>query len=147
MQNTGCSTIRAKMLINDCEVNFEIDSGAEVNIIQQKYVFKSQVKPATRSLTMWNHSSEKPLREATLNVTNPNTDETTINDLNVGSNKFNNFLGVAAVHHMNLITVNKQNFTVGQVAASDLGDLGEVHLYTDDNVHPRVVLYNAHCFA
>ena len=40
------------------------------------------------------------------------------------------------MQHMNLITVNKQNFTVGQVALSDLGDLGEVHLYTDDNVHP-----------
>ena len=45
VQNTGRSTIHAKMLVSDCEVNFEIDSGAEVNIIQQKYVLKSQVKP------------------------------------------------------------------------------------------------------
>ena len=51
VQNTGLSTIRAKMLVNDCEVNFEIDSGAEVNIIQQKYVLKSM--------------------EASLSVTNP----------------------------------------------------------------------------
>ena len=40
---------------------------------------------------------------------------------------------------MNLITVNKQKFTVGQVAVSELGDLGEVHLYTDDDVHPRAL--------
>ena len=26
VQNTGCSTICAKMLVNDCNVNFEIDS-------------------------------------------------------------------------------------------------------------------------
>ena len=120
VQNTGRSTIRAKMLVNDCEVNCEIDSGAEVNIIQQKYVLKSQVKPATLSLTMWNHSSEKPLGEASLNVTNPKTGETTKTDFIVVSNKFNNLLGVAAVQHMNLITVNKQNFTVGQVAVSIL---------------------------
>ena len=73
LDNTGHSTIRAKMLVNDCEVNFEIDSGAKVNIIQQKYVLKSQVKPATLSLTMWNHSSVKPLGGASLNVTNPKT--------------------------------------------------------------------------
>ena len=139
MQKTGRSTIRAKMLVNDCQVNFEIDSGAEVNIIQQKYVLKSQVKPATLSLTMWNHSSEKPLGEASLRVTNPKTGETTKTDSIVVSNKFNNLLGVTAVQHMNLITVNKQNFTAGQVAVSDLGDLGEVHLYTDDDVHPRAL--------
>ena len=51
----GC----AKMLVNDCEDNFEIDSGAEVNIIQQRYVLKSQVKPATLSLTMWNQRRAK----------------------------------------------------------------------------------------
>ena len=129
VQNTGRSTIRAKMLVNDCEVNFEIDSGAEVNMIQQKYALKRQGKPATLSLTMWNHSLEEPLRE------------TTKTDFIVFSNKFNNLLGVAAVQHMNLITVNKQKFTVGQVAVSELGkkNLGEVHLYTDDDVNPRAL--------
>ena len=53
------STIRVKMLVNDCKVNFEIDSSAKVNILKQKYVLKSQVKSATLSLTMWNHFSEK----------------------------------------------------------------------------------------
>ena len=38
------------------------------------------------------------------------------------------------MQHIFLITVNKQNFTVGQVAVSDLGLPGEVHLYTDDDV-------------
>ena len=132
VQNTGRSTIRAKMLVNDCEVNFEIDSGAEVNIIQQKFFLKSQVKPTTLSLTMWNDSSEKPPGEASLNLTNPKMGETTKTDFIVVSNKFNNLLGVAFVQHM----VNKQNFTVGQVAVSDLGDLGEVHLYTDTRVLP-----------
>ena len=88
---------------------------------------------------MWNHSSKKPLGEASVNVTNPKTGETTKTDFIVVSNKFNNLLGVAAVQHLNLITVNKQNFTMGQVAVSDLGDLGEVHLYTDDIVHPRAL--------
>ena len=45
------------------------------------------------------------------------------------------------MQHMNLITVNKQKFTVGQVAVSELGDLGEVHLYNDDDVHPRALPY------
>ena len=88
---------------------------------------------------MWNHSSEKPVGEVSLNITNPKTGETTKTDFIVVSNKFNNLLEVAAVQHMNLITVIKQNFTVGQVAVSELGDLGEVHLYTDDDVHPRAL--------
>ena len=95
---------------------------------------------------MWNHSSEKPLGEASLNVTNPKTGKTTKTDFIVVSNKFNNLLGVAAMQHVNLIMVNKQNFSVGQVAVSDLGDLGEVHLYTNDDVHPRALPCRTICF-
>ena len=95
---------------------------------------------------MWNHSSEKPLGEASLNVTNPKTGKTTKTDFSVVSNKFNNLLGVAAMQHVNLIMVNKQNFSVGQVAVSDLGDLGEVHLYTNDDVHPRALPCRTICF-
>ena len=139
VQSTGRSTIRAKMIVNDCEVNFEIDSGAEVNIIKQKYVRKSQVRPAKLNLTMWNHSSEKPLGEAYLDVTNPKTGESTKANFIVVSNKFNNLLGVTSVQEMTLITVNRGNFNVGQVSVSDLGDLGEVHLYTDSDVQPRTL--------
>ena len=40
VHQSGNHTVRAKMIVNDCEVNFELDSGAEVNTLNQKYVLR-----------------------------------------------------------------------------------------------------------
>ena len=49
--------ITALLKVNDCDVRFQLDTGADVNTICQQYVRKEQVKPSKQQLTMWNHSA------------------------------------------------------------------------------------------
>ena len=65
----------ALMFVNGCEVRFQLDSGAEVNTICQKYVKKEQVKPTDTKLTMWNSTKLAPLGKVKLKVTNPKNKE------------------------------------------------------------------------
>ena len=76
----GNWTVRAKMVVNDCEILFDLDSRAEDNTIRQQYVLRNQVKPTSLQLMIWNKSSEKP--------------------------HLNCPLGISAVQHMNLVTIN-----------------------------------------
>lgn len=62
---------KAKMMINDYEVNFHIDTGAQVNTIQQKFVRKSQRIKKVSYLRKWNKSTAKSLEEAILTVKTP----------------------------------------------------------------------------
>ena len=48
--------VTALMQVNGCEVRFQLDSGAAVNTIRQKFVKKSQVKSTSQKLIMWNKS-------------------------------------------------------------------------------------------
>ena len=140
VHQSGNHTVRAKMIVNDCEVNFELDSGAEVNTLNQKYVLRSQVKPTKLNLKMWNEASEKPLGEVTLDVKNPKTGNKSTVNFVVVPNNLNCLLGVKTVQDMGLLTINKDNFNIGSVASDQaLGDLGEVHLYTDESVQPRAL--------
>ena len=140
VHKTGSKTVRAQMVVNNCDVTFELDSGAEVNTIKQKYVLQQQVKPTKISLTMWNKSLEKPLGEAKLEVENPKTGRSTLLDFVVVPNNFNCLLGVKSVQEMDLLTINRTNFNLGNISIEqDLGDLGEVHLYTDKSVQPRAL--------
>ena len=137
----GQDHVTALMIVNDCEIRFQLDSGADVNTIKQKFVKKEQVKPTTQSLIMWNKSRCKPLGETTLPVTNPRTDEITDVKFIVVQNDFNCLLGLNTVKSMGLITVNDQRFIarVETEIQSDLGDLGVTHLYTDPNVKPKTL--------
>ena len=44
-------SLTALMQVNGCEVRFQLDSGADVNTIYQKFVKKSQVKSTSQKLS------------------------------------------------------------------------------------------------
>ena len=52
--------VTALMQVNGCEVRFPLDSGADVNIICQKFVKKSRVKSTSQKLIMWNKWTVTP---------------------------------------------------------------------------------------
>jgi len=56
------------MKVNDCDICFQLDTGAGVNIITSNFVRKEQVIPTEITLKMWNGSKSQPLGEATLDV-------------------------------------------------------------------------------
>ena len=120
------SKAKAKMVVNDCDVHFHIDTGAQVNTIQQRFVRKSQRVQKVSHLRMWNKSTAKSLGEATLTVINPANNESNDVKFVIVPNELDCLLGLKAVQELNLVTLNTDNF-IGCVK-QDLGDLGEVKL-------------------
>ena len=49
------------LTINDCAVRFQIDTGADVSTICQKFVYPDQVRPCWRNLVMWNKTTMTPV--------------------------------------------------------------------------------------
>lgn len=63
--------VYTEMLIGKVKVHFQIDCGASVNIINEKYTEKNDVQPTAKTLKMWNGTELKPLGITRLIVKNP----------------------------------------------------------------------------
>ena len=98
------------MQVNGCEVRFQLDSGADVNTICQKFVKKSQVKSTSQKLIMWNKSKVTPLGQVTLEILNPKNTQVSEADFIVVPNDFSCLLSLKTVQEMGLFTINKENF-------------------------------------
>lgn len=131
--------VTATMRVNECDVRFQLDSGANVNTICKRYVKRNQVTKSSSQLVMWNGTKMNPLGEAELEVYNPCTKDTRKILFTVVENDLTCLLGLDTLRSMKLITVHRDRF-IGKVAeAKPLGDLGEVHLEVDPSVKPRVL--------
>ncbi|PFX24662.1 Retrovirus-related Pol polyprotein [Stylophora pistillata] len=78
--------VTALMHVNSCEVRFQLDSRDDVNTICQKFVKKSQVKPPSQKLIMWNKSKLIPLGKTTLELLNPKDAQRKLNEALCGLN-------------------------------------------------------------
>ena len=102
--------LTAQFNINNRNIRCLLDTGSDIDIINQKYVYKTQVIPSNRKLIMWNDSVVKPIGEATLQVFNPKTKQ--FNDVKfvVVKNSFNCLLGAHTIFKLNLMSANTNNF-------------------------------------
>ena len=114
------------MIVNDCEVQFRIDSGSHVNTCCQKYVKREQARKNSTKLRMWNKTSVDSLGETTLTMKNPRTNEKHEVNFVIVPNDFECLLGLKTIQTLNLITLNSEMF-IGKVVTY-LGDVGEVEL-------------------
>ena len=130
----------ALMQVNDCDVRFQLDTGADVNTLCQKLVRPTQVEPTTQKLIMWNKSKVNPLGETTLKITNPKNEEETVVDFIVVPNDYSCLLGLSTIQQMGLHTINDGNFVAHiSTDANQLGSLGETQLHVDPNVPQRAL--------
>ena len=132
--------VTALLQVNGCEVRFQLDSGADVNTICQKFVKKSQLKSTSQKLIMWNKTKVTPLGQVTLGILNPKNTQLCETDFIVVPNDFSCLLGLKFVQEMGLFTTNKENF-IAEVTSdtSQLGNLGEAKLHVNSNVAPRAL--------
>ena len=128
----------ARLIVNDQEVRFTIDTGAEVNTICQKFVRRDQVQPVTQRLIMWNGAKMIPRGEVTLPVYNEKSKSTHDISFTVVKNAFSCLLGLETVKSLGFVTINEDKFVTKVDADScDLGDLGEASLKSDPAKKPR----------
>ena len=131
--------VYAKMQVNDCNVLFQVDGGAEVNTLQQQYVRRDQVKETKTSLVTWDLSKVTPLGEVVLPVFNPKTGETLHAKFCVVENRFDNLLGLETSKDLGLLTINVDKFISKLKVGDTLGDLGESSLVVNNDIPPRVL--------
>ena len=137
--------LTASFITNNVKVRFTLDSGAEVNTINKKFVPNKLIMPTHKKLTMWNGTKLVPMGQCLISLHNPKNGENHKVHFIVVDNSLDNLLGAETLSRLNLITVNKENF-VGNVTSSDttskvmkLGDLGTAKLYVDPKVTPKVL--------
>ena len=154
--NTYSRTITATMNIGRETLNFQLDSGATVNVLPESEYIRvtgdsnlQHLDRAESKLLMYNKTEVIPTGQRILTVKNPKNEETYKVRFIVVKSDCKPILGLRAVQHMQLITVNKENIAVVTTSKDD--DLmktyqdvftgegrleGDLHLVTDDTVTP-----------
>ena len=155
-QNSYSRTVTANMIIGKERVNFQLDSGATVNVLPDSEYRRvtgdcnlQHLDRAESRLLMYNKTEVMPTGQRILTVKNPKNDETYKVRFIVVKSDCKPILGLRAVQHMQLITVNNENIAVVTTSKDD--DLmktyqdvftgegrleGDLHLVTDDTVTP-----------
>ena len=127
------------MIVNNQEVRFQLDSGADVNTLCERYVYKDQVRPTPVKLKMWNKSEVVPLGQTHITVTNPKNGLKTDVQFIVVPNQLSCLLGLETLQKMNLLEVKHESFIASVTSEHGLGDLGEVSLTVDPAIHPKAM--------
>jgi len=142
--------IKAKMSIGTRNVDFQIDSGASVNVLPKELIPKdTKIIPTNKILTTWDGTKVKPEGSAKVGLKKPTNQKKYSVELIVVSKGFMPLIGKNASEQMNLITVNYKNFesvltvqddllnTHVEVFKDTLGKLpGEVTISVDETVRP-----------
>ena len=107
------SDIYAEMIIqpNNRQLTFQIDSGAKVNTIPERYIDNKDLiirRPST--LQMWNKSTMQSVGKCRLKLQNPTNMKKYSVEFIVVNDDFTPLLGSKASQQMGLITINHNNF-------------------------------------
>ncbi|XP_041362042.1 uncharacterized protein K02A2.6-like [Gigantopelta aegis] len=105
--------IFADMIVNGQKVNFQIDSGASVNVISEAVysgLSEEKLETGNTTLIMFNKSQIKPVGKCRLRILNPKTKKEYSAEFQVVKEKCRSVLGSRTVQKMKLITVNQNNF-------------------------------------
>ena len=146
------SGISAELLVNNHPVRFQLDTGASINIIPEKYVEVDLIKKDSGSLKMWNGSELQPKGVAQLVVLNPKDGKQYMLDFVVVAEDLRPILGLEATQELGFVQFNKESFINSMTMINDLveqypsvfdGGLGKfngsVHLSINHDVYPVVL--------
>ena len=143
--------VYTEMLINKDKVIFQVDCGASVNIVNEKYTKGKDVQPATKALKMWNGSELRPIGITRLIVKNSKIGKKFSVEFVVVSDDYTPIIGArTAVHDDDFTTVSPNNVNnvsikddlikkYEDVFSNELGTLpGQVHLQVDETAQPVI---------
>ena len=136
----GGERLTAMLNVAGRDIRFQIDTGADVNIISERYVDPAVIKKPKQSLVMWNKTKLLPMGEATILLTNPRNNTAEWVTFTVVKDGLTNLLGLETSLNFGFISVNSNKF-ISKVCQDDerLGNLGEAVLVTDKSSKPVVL--------
>ena len=139
MNATGDGKRRATacLKVNNCEVRFRLDTAADVNTLQKRFVKKSPVIKSNQSLVIWNGTQMEPLGETKLDVVNEKTGQTLPVTFTVVKNNLNCLLSLTTSQELGMVTINHDK-CIAKVE-EEPGLLGTATLQTDPEVRPQVL--------
>ena len=107
LNNSSRKSIRSKMILDGNPINFNVDSGAALNLIPQKYVKDSTILDDKQTLSMWNKAEITTIGKAKLKILNPKTGlvHKVMFSINLSP-----LIGLTAAEKMNLLAINEENF-------------------------------------
>ena len=123
--------------MNNCEVHFQLDTAADVNTIQQRFVKKEQVTKSDQTLVMWNGTKMTPLGETKLQVLNEKTGQTLPVKFTVVKNNLNCLLSLTTCQDLSLVTINHEKL-IAQTT-EEPGTLGTASLKVDPDIKPQIL--------
>ena len=114
--------VYAEMLVDNKSVKFQIDSGASVNVIPEKYVGKAEISKEEVTLRAYNGSSVKAVGRSKVVCRNPkNNKKYRVNFVVVKEDWLTPLFSGRAAEQMKLLTVNYDNFvSVNSIADKDI---------------------------
>ncbi|RUS87639.1 hypothetical protein EGW08_004624 [Elysia chlorotica] len=134
---SGKERTTAQLRVNGCQVRFQLDTAADVNTIQRKFIKKEQASKTTKKLVMWNGTKMQPQGEACLTVENPKTGTKHKVKFIVVKNKYSCLLENSTSQELNFIQIKKANYIF---AVDEQGEgLGTAHLTVDPSVKPKIL--------
>ena len=104
----GEGDVSALMNVGSHSVRFQLDSGATVNLLPQRYADAYQ--PTSRTLKMWDGSTYTPVGETRVSLMNPKTGSVHSVHFFVCKDAYRPLLGVDAVQELGLIQIQRDNF-------------------------------------
>ena len=124
--------IYIEMLIDGTAVKFQVDCGASINILPERFLKSHDVFPTTKPLMMWNKTEVKPLGTTRMVIQNPKNKKKFSVEFVIVRDDLTPLIGARAAQHMKLITVHQENFT--PVAAPKRGGPDVNQLLTMEKV-------------
>ena len=116
VHSMGSSQLKCAMLVAGKEVVFQVDTGASVNTLPEKYA--DHILPTTRTLLMWNNATLKPTGVCRLSLWNPKNRKKNSVEFIVVKDGHTPLLGLNAAAKMGLVQVVDDN--VERVASLQL---------------------------
>lgn len=140
--------IKTNVKIGNSIVRFQVDCGASVNVIPQRYVPSADLTPCDTTLQVWCENTVTPIGKCDLEIENCRNKKKYVVDFVVVKEEYMPLLGKKTSEEMQLITVNYENISVVQDVIHDFEDVfgdglgclpGTVHLTIDKDVKPLAI--------
>ena len=102
--------IKTEIMVKGKPIAFQLDSGASVNILNEKHVMGKTLEHSNKTLVMWHGAEVKPQGECRVKMMNPKTGQKYAVKFVIVKEDFHPLLGENAIQKMALITVNNEKF-------------------------------------